>query len=223
MRFFLHPYSTRIKQWAGLCLGLMLFGWFAAAAAQPPTWDEPLNLSQSGTAAFPQLFQDNEGQLHILWQDTLQRQFLYVTNRGLNWSEPTVITAPFTAALSQSTAADPLPPIVPTFLTDDAGTVHTFWRNSLNELRYSRVAVADLADAEQWSPAVTLASNVPSFAVTDSPNGQLAVLFVIAGDDPEIVAGVYFQGSDDGVKHGGRGRAFTPHPIFPYLGQRNVI
>ncbi len=145
MRFFLHPYSTRIKQWAGLWLGLMLFGWFAAAAAQPPTWDEPLNLSQSGTAAFPQLFQDNEGQLHILWQDTLQRQFLYVTNRGLNWSEPTVITAPFTAALAQSTAADPLPPIVPTFLTDDAGTVHAFWRNSLNELRYSRVAVADLA------------------------------------------------------------------------------
>jgi hypothetical protein len=217
MRFFPYSYSSRIKQWAGLWLGLMLLSWFAAASAQPPAWDEPINLSQSGTATFPQLFQDNEGQYHILWQDTLQRQFLYVTGNGSTWSEPIAVEPPFAAVLTQSTATDPLPPIIPTLITDDTDTVHAFWRNSLNELRYSRVGVADLAVANQWTPAVTLAGDVPSFAVTTGADGQVAALYAVAGDNPEIQAGVYYRGSADGGETWRDAAALYTSPYFSLL------
>ena len=178
-------------------LGVCLRGCFAAASGQELTWRDPLNLSQTGTTTLPQLFQDNTGQFHLLWQDTFQQTVFYLNGNGTTWSDPVAITPPFSTPLTQSTETNPLPLIAPTFVTDNNGLVHAFWRNNLDELRYSLVALADFADGSQWSTPVTLATNVPAFTA-HAADGQLGLLYVVANDEPTTPAGVFYLGSADG-------------------------
>lgn len=179
-----------------LC-ALWLIG-FAAAKAQEAAWRDPLNLSQSGTANLPYLFQDNSGQLHILWQDPFQRTFFYVNGDGNTWSQPEAITPPFGAALTQTTEAAPLPPIIPTLITDNNNLVHAFWLNNQNQLRYAFAPLDGFALAENWSAVVTVAADVQAFAAAIAPNGTLSILYVVTGDSADSQAGVYFQRSTDG-------------------------
>lgn len=191
---------NKMARWLALWLVVGLWGWLAAAAAQnnQPSWADPINLSQSGFVAHPQLFQDHQGGIHILWQDNFRRAIFYVTGNGTTWSEPEIITPPFGVPLAQSTAANPAAPIIPHYVTDNNGIVHTFWRNDEDNLRYGRVPLADFGDGSLWSPTVTLANDVTAFAVTSTPTGQLALLYIRIPDNPAIPTGVYYQGSTDG-------------------------
>lgn len=197
-------------------------GGFAAAAAQEEIWREPLNLSQSGAANFPQLFQDNDGQLHILWQDPFQRTFFYVNGDGTNWSQPEAINPPFGAALAQTTEAAPLPPIIPTLITDADNVLHAFWLNNLNQLRYAYAPLESFMVAEAWSATITIANDVQAVAAALSANQQLSVLYVVASDDPATEAGIYFQRSTDGGTTWDAAAALYLSPYFRLLGATEI-
>lgn len=179
-----------------LLCALWLIG-LAAAKAQEATWRDPLNLSQSGTANLPYLFQDNSGRLHVLWQDPFQRTFFYVNGDGTTWSQPEAITPPFGAALAQTTEPDPLPPIIPILITDNNNSVHAFWLNNQNQLRYTSAPLDGFNLVESWSATLTVAADVQAFAAAISPDGTLSILYVVTGDSADIQAGVYFQRSTD--------------------------
>lgn len=208
-------YLTWIKRGLGGLIGLILISSFAAASAQDSAWNTPLNLSQSGTASSPQLFQDSRGQFHILWQDSFLQTFLTASGDGITWGEATAITPPFAAAFTQATEAAPVANM-PTLVADANDIIHAFWLDQGN-LNYSQVAQEAFTTDSAWSEVITLASGIQALAATITANGQLSLLTIITADTPDQPAGVFYQGSEDGGVTWSAAAALYTSPYFRLL------
>jgi hypothetical protein len=192
------------KQWTAIILGLCIFaGAVALVQAQDDaqeTWQEPVNLSFSGTGRSPVLGSSSRG-LFALWPDAAAGFFGYAEQDGSGvWQPPVLVELPFgTRAFEpelRSTDATPL--YVPRLVMGQADRVHAFWRDANNVLYHSTAPAALMTDFAAWSIRQPLAASAVAVDAVMDVNGGLHLVYVRPQDTPEAPAGVYYRQSVDG-------------------------
>lgn len=145
-------------------------------------WIEPENLSQSGATTNPMMVVDNEGVLHVFWQDTYDEAYVYQHNVGGSWSMPVTATLPFTMT-------------IPHLVIDNHNQMHAFWRfaDGADDLsvRYSHVPVTAVTSFAAWSPVQIVADAAADLDVALDEQGELHLLFARPKETMDAPAGVY--------------------------------
>lgn len=155
-------------------------------------WQEPLNLSQSGTAIDPLIVVDSTDTVHVVWEDKIDG-FVYATGDGRSWSDPVPARLPFV-----SSAQEALTDHTPILITDANDTIHAFWIGDENVLLYSHVPVADFPILSSWTLPQTLASVATTFDVSLDENGRLHLGYLRPISEGDFLAGIYYRRSEDG-------------------------
>ena len=146
------------------------------AQASQEGWQLPVNLSNSGGVANPNIVVDSNGIAHAFWED-LYADMVYSRNSGEGWSEPVHFDLPFNNTNYL-------------LLADWRGRLYAFWIDSEQNFAYSRVTASNADNQNSWEPAVQLASEVVGFDVSVDANSKVHAVFVLAASG-ENIAGVY--------------------------------
>lgn len=150
-------------------------------------WQQPVNLSESGSATNPAVVVDSDGVIHTFWTDAFRGSIYTSSVDGSEWSEPLSLTLPFDEA-------------TPALFASQDGYVHAFWiitDGDKNTLYYSRSDNNSIG-AGGWSGREMLAENALDFAVALSEEGDLYLTYLRSLEDASFPAGVYFRSSSDG-------------------------
>jgi hypothetical protein len=150
-----------------------------ANAQEEDGWTDPLNLSRSGAATNPQILIDNQGVVHVMWEDEFAG-WVYIRQDGEGWSGLSVVNFPF---VSQGLK----------FATDGQGRLHAFWLNQDGALLHSRVSAANFGVSGSWSESQVLASSAPAFKVVSDSRGDLHLAYIRPLQTSENPAGVYYR------------------------------
>jgi hypothetical protein len=167
-----------------------------ANAQEEDGWADPLNLSRSGAATNPQIVIDNQGVVHVMWEDEFAG-WVYIRQDGEGWGGLSVVNFPF---VSQGLK----------FATDGQGRLHAFWLNQDGALLHSRVSPANFGVSESWSEPQVLASSAPAFKVVPDGRGDLHLAYIRPLQTSENPAGVYYR------RTAGSGDSWTS-PVSVYL------
>jgi hypothetical protein len=150
-----------------------------ANAQEEDGWTDPLNLSRSGAATNPQIVIDNQGVVHVMWEDEFAG-WVYIRQDGEGWGGLSVVNFPF---VSQGLK----------FATDGQGRLHAFWLNQDGALLHSRVSAANFGVSGSWSEPQVLASSAPAFKVVSDSRGDLHLAYIRPLQTSENPAGVYYR------------------------------
>ncbi|MEZ4646246.1 MAG: sialidase family protein [Chloroflexota bacterium] len=201
-------YSSVLLRLLGLFAVLLAVSTVLRVGAQTTeevVWQEPLNLSQSGTAVDPAFVIDPSGTIHLLWEDTIDG-FMYMTGsssaaaNGRSWSEPVAAGLPFVPPPPDSPAAasDIFIGYTPTLIADNNGFIHAFWIGYEGVLLYSRAPIAEFTLLASWTPVQTVASVAGRFAVSLADDGRFHLAYLRPISEGDFPAGIYYRQSEDG-------------------------
>ncbi len=154
-------------------------------AQSTDNWSDPTNISQSGAASNPVLFQDLDGVFHVVWMDEFAN-LVYASGDGTEWSSPAPIFLP---------SGD----VIPFLIADLNGYIHAFWRDINNRLFYSRVWAAAFSNSTSWSSRVVISESALDFDVALDENGDLHLSYVNPLESEGFPAGVYYHRLWDGT------------------------
>ena len=182
-----------------LCLLLWSTTIHVAGQATDP-WTTPLNLSQSGSAAEPQIVSDNENKLHALWQDSVENGFVHAYSGEEGWSQPLSVEVPFGTRrfFPDLQEDDPTPLFQPHLVADGEGFIHAVWiDDEVGTLFHSRVPAGEFDSFAAWSSRAKVAESALSLDLSLGPDGRLHVVYLQSVDISEHPAGLYYRQSAD--------------------------
>ena len=170
-------------------------------------WSQPVNLSQSGATADPQVIVDSNGDIHAIWLDK-NAGFVYSHFGEAGWSAPALIAFPFNPEnieiLLTSATFEPKPP---RFLADQNGYIHAFWRGPQNDLLYSRVYARDIASESAWLNPRPIAESAEDHDVVIDAAGRMHIVYVRVINADGLPAGIYYRYSNDNGVNWAPGKA----------------
>ncbi|MEM7331071.1 MAG: exo-alpha-sialidase [Chloroflexota bacterium] len=188
--------------------GFLLFWVLAILVASPvlaqrgePSWDEPINLSQSGTANAPNFFVDNEGVTHVFWVDSIDGT-LYQSGELNNLSDPQVLRVPFSFPRfelpSEQDLGEEFTVYQPQFSTTDE-EIHAYWIDGDGAIRYSRTTTGTIGlSFEGWSETFFLVTDsVVNMESGIDENGRFHLFYLQTSTTELLMPGIYHQFSDD--------------------------
>jgi hypothetical protein len=161
--------------------------WLAyAQSTDEISWTTPVNLSNSGLTTLPAIVSDQNGVVHVVWNDDTLGPMVSELLDGA-WSQPAAIKVPFSD-------------FAPVFV-DGGNFIHAFWVNTNNSnLAYSRVAIDKFGTAN-WDRAKVLAKGVEDFKVVYQPDNTLHLVYMTSFEDSKNLAGTYYLRSlDNGTR-----------------------
>ncbi len=196
----LHSRSVRYGLPGLLVVLMFLLAWqVSAQSGGDDGWEDPLNLSLSGTAVNPTLAVAPSGKFYLFWQDRLEG-YQYTSGDGQNWRPPVKLLVPFTNP--------PFSPVVgvedfggfykPKLAIDQDNVLHGFWLDDEQKLRYSRAALLEDDVLSDWTPVESLSEIVSGFDVLVGSDNALHLAYIRPSTDAEIPPGVYYRRSVDG-------------------------
>ncbi|MDX1437473.1 MAG: sialidase family protein [Anaerolineales bacterium] len=175
----------------------------ALAQAGDLSWENPTNLSKSGSASNPIMVVTSDGILHVIWNDSFLDYF-YTSFDGEAWTEPETVPYPF----------DDEGESAPLLVADNEGNIHAFWTNEDNTLFTSQVSSNNFGRGFGWSSVLRLAPLVSVFDVSVDEQDRLFLSFIRYEDYLDSPAGVYFRRSfNDGFTWSSEETIYTS----PYL------
>lgn len=153
-----------------------------AQSPEDTSWTTPVNLSNSGLTSLPSIVSDQNGTVHVVWQDETLGT-MYSQLKDGQWSPAAAVKSPFEL-------------YAPTFV-DGGNYIHAFWLDSNRALYHSRVTVANI-NAGSWEKAKRLATGVEDFKVVYQPENALHLVYLTSLEDSRNQAGIYYLRSMDG-------------------------
>lgn len=167
----LAPFSTRMTH---------------AQSSDETAWTEPVNLSNSGLTTLPGLISDQNGIVHVVWNDnTLGAMHSQLVDGA--WSQPAAIKVPFSEN-------------APVFV-DGGNYIHAFWIDRTGDTLYHSRVVAANFGAGSWERAKVLARGVKDFKAVYQPDNSLHLVYLASLEDSRNQAGVYYlRSTDAGVR-----------------------
>ncbi len=172
--------------------GLVSLGFAQTDAAG---WDNPENMSSSGSATEPQVLVDAAGVAHLIWQDSAVNSFVYTSRGPEGWSANRPVELPFGSRefVTDLAATDPTPLYNPRMVADTAGNIHAFWLGNENALFYSWVPAAQFEELAAWAqPQLLVAAAIGLSAVVDE-SGGVHLSYVRTQPRESLPAGIYYQ------------------------------
>lgn len=173
--------STFIRIFSALLLVGILMSQFPAknSNAQSPglEWDDPVNVSQTGSTALPVMVPDSSDRIHVFWDDTLADQG-YSQWDGQAWTPSSSAEFSFAQA-------------TPQMLNDKVGNLFALWIDPVGSLLFSRAVAESAGNPGAWSTTQTIADEVISFSTAIGNNGNLYVAYIIALSTDGTPAGIY--------------------------------
>jgi len=148
-------------------------------------WQEPTNLSNSGSTQKPAIVIGASGTIHTLWQDEYAG-FVY-RNFKEEWSQSYNLDLVFYGYDYKLVA-------------DGTGWVYAFWINESNNGLYATgVREGDMTKRSNWISAMLLANGVVAFDVSVDTTNQIHLVFTRARETEDLPAGIYYQRSPVGI------------------------
>lgn len=174
---------------------LLVTGWSGNAQnVQDPTWNSPVNLSNSPTLSdTPSLAVDPSGMVHVVWSErtTDDRSSLwYVHGQRDSWS------APIDVLLTPGGATATLP----TLAADEQGNLHVAWLGG-GRVYYSQAYAPAAGSAKGWSRPQYLLTAQNYLGAPDLEVAPWHDLFLAYTVQIDQDSGVYLLHSDDGGAH----------------------
>lgn len=159
------------------------------------SWSQPVNLSNSGLSARPNLIIDGSGVFHSIWMDTVSGYYHRSSTDGVRWTNSLLVDFPFKKNENP-----------PKFVIDPSGTLHAFWTDRENALSYSRVKIGDIRNAGAWK-TIKLAESAMSFDVGVDSDGVLHLVYLRTISSSGFNSGVYYRRTRDGGQNWSDGTA----------------
>ncbi len=149
-------------------------------------WSDPVILYQTtGTAIYPRLVADSQGDVHLFFVYRGSTEALMYTRlHGGSWSPPLgVLVSPDGGQVN-----------LPAVTVDTQGFLHVVWRGgSLSQIYYSRAHVSQADSAQGWTKPVGLSSGSGfNSDILAGSDGKLHFVYARVGGD------VYYRQSIDG-------------------------
>lgn len=156
-------------------------------------WALPLNISQAGAAAQPQVVALGRDLL-LLWEDSFDG-FAFSRRENGRWSEPVVGEFPFfTRRYETGLAAEqPTPRYTPQLVARTPDDVYAFWRDGDDNFFVSHVAAAAFGNYDAWTARQQLASHVVGMAAAVGGDGTIHLAYLQGADVEGAPAGIYVQ------------------------------
>ncbi len=160
-------------------------------------WAIPINLSQSGTATWPELVVDGNGIAHLFWLDRFVG-FVYTQNQDGFWQDPSPVLVPFSdppfsLVSDTNTLGDGYSPTI----LADRSNLYGFWVNDEGGLAFSRTPIPNSIGSGEWSSTLSIADSIAAFDVAIDDLGRLYLAYVKRTGSNEFPTGVYYRFSDD--------------------------
>lgn len=167
--------------------------------AEDAGWQPPLNLSNAGTAARPQLLVFGDDLL-VFWEDTVDG-FTYTWRQGGSWPAPRQAEFPFATRryYPELRSDQPAPRFTPTLLAGPGDAVHAFWLDDAGILYHSHVASAAFGDFEAWSEREELAASVAGLGAAADSTGAVYLAYLQNDAAGAAPSGVYVLRLDAGA------------------------
>ena len=175
----------------------VFFGFVSLGFAQTDAtvWENPENMSSSGSATEPQVLVDAAGLTHVIWQDSAVNSFVYMSKGPEGWSANRPVELPFGSRqfVTDLAATDPTPLYNPRMVVDTAGNIHAFWLGNENALFYSWVPAAQFEELAAWAqPQLLVAAAIGLSAEVDE-SGGLHLSYVRTLPRETLPTGIYYQ------------------------------
>lgn len=168
------------------------------AQSADTSWQEPLNLSQSGVAVDPLLIVSTTRDFHVLWRDPFLG-YVYTLLEDNSWRAPVPVSVPFTEPAFASPQAENFNGFYrPTLVTDENGLLHAFWRNNRGALLYSQIALNTLASGNSWSAVQQIAESAVAWSAAIDKDGGLHLGYVRTARSEGFPTGIYYRFSENG-------------------------
>jgi hypothetical protein len=168
-------------------LGMLLSTVPSSQAQTVQEWNDPINLSMSGSASNPATVVDSTGVVHAIWADQFDGYKYSQSADGLTWSPPAKVKYPF------SPTAPP-----PMMFSDAKGTIHIFYLDDKNKLFYAQTLPENLDSPPSWRVKLNLDSSVYDFDAGVDPQGRVHVAYLKNPASAAGPAGVFYRNSVDG-------------------------
>ncbi len=156
----------------------------AIAQTTGNTWENPVNLSHSGSSTDPVMAIDDKGNIYVIWQDAYSGM-MYSNFNGSEWSQPVTVSLPFAR-------------FKPKIIADNGGLIHAFWIGDQGSLYYSQVQSNNFASSKSWQTPKSLGRSIVAMTAIPGDNNALHLAFVQNQDLGNAPAGVYYRRSIDG-------------------------
>lgn len=185
----------------------------ASAQSVDDSWTDPANLSNSGSTSEPAIVTDNNGNIHVVWQDAYAG-IVYSKFDDDQWSEPVVVDFPFEET-------------TPYLVTGNRNVIHAFWKEESNveeeiPLLYSRVPADDFGNVNAWQPPVIVAQSATAFDVRIDDNDVIHLTYIRPLQTSEFPSGVYYRRSNDVGITWTSASILEQSPYFRSLGEKDV-
>lgn len=152
-----------------------------SAQSIPGDWQEPTNLSNSGSASDPQILTAPNGVVHTMWKDDYA-DLVYRRFDG-TWSAPSDLDLPFARFDFR-------------IVGNLSGDVIAVWIDSGdNNLYYSSVQEEAMSRTESWNAQTLLASGAVSFDIEVDVNNVAHLIYARGRDSSDNPAGIYYRNS----------------------------
>jgi hypothetical protein len=177
----------------------MLPGWVPAAVqAQSGSnlWNEPVNLSTSGSTSSIVAAGEPNGQAHVMWWDKFDGAKYVRLNTEGAWSQPVTVAGIYgQRTRGQSGVTTITPPAELKLAANGKNQVFAFWRIISGDLMVAR---ADSRNPK-WSGGARLVTNPLVWSVYIGPDDSLNLVYVRAAGVGASEPGIYFRRSKDGT------------------------
>ena len=159
-------------------------------------WNEPVNLSVSGSTSMLVSAGEPNGQAQVMWWDKFDgAQYTYLKTDG-TWSKPVTVTGIYgQRTRGPGGRIDITPPLDLKLLTSANNQVFVFWRVTNGDLMYARTDSRN----PKWSGGVRLITNPLVWTVSIAPDNSLNLAYVRASATSNVQPGIYFRRSKDGT------------------------
>lgn len=156
-------------------------------------WALPLNLSNAGAAAQPQLLALGDDLL-VLWEDSFDGFAFSRRENGL-WTAPVVAEFPFFTRRYDAELAteEPTPRYTPQLLARTPDDLYAFWRDAEDNLFTSHVAVDVFGEYESWTARLQLGMNIAGLAAAAGDDGALYLAYLQTTDVDGAASGIYVR------------------------------
>lgn len=156
-------------------------------------WAAPLNLSNAGAAAQPQLVALGDDLL-VLWEDTFDGFAFSRRENGL-WSAPVLAEFPFFTRRYETGLAteEPTPGYTPQLLARTPDDLYAFWRDEDDNLFASHVATDSFGVYDSWTARLELGTNIAGMAAAVDGDSAIYLAYLQTSDLDGARSGIYVR------------------------------
>lgn len=194
-----------VRRWIYLVVGLSvlavilaILGRAATVRAQSDSglWNDPVNISSSGSATSATIAAESNGQIHVMWWDKFDgTKYSYRGGAG-SWSKPANIPGIFGQRVrTQGGKIELSPPTEMILLANGKRQVFAFWRATTGDLMYARTGTAH----PSWSGGVRLVTNPVAWRVYVAGDNSINLVYIRGSSTTNTEPGIYFRRSKDGT------------------------